>query len=67
MASRAAVVRGGKVKIRKEHIEIYKIPNFQNSRKTFQVKLPNDWTIIALINCDVCNIYVEDMAKILLL
>ncbi|CAD0206502.1 unnamed protein product [Chrysodeixis includens] len=37
MAARAAVVRGGKVKIQKEHIEIYKISNFQNSRKTFQL------------------------------
>lgn len=36
--------RGGKVEIRKEHTEIYKLTNFQNSRKTFQVKLPNDWT-----------------------
>jgi hypothetical protein len=35
-------IRGGKVEIRKEHIEIYKVIHFQNSRKTFQVKLPND-------------------------
>uniref|UniRef100_A0A2H1V3I2 SFRICE_006065 n=1 Tax=Spodoptera frugiperda TaxID=7108 RepID=A0A2H1V3I2_SPOFR len=45
MAARAAVARGGK-EIRKEHTQIYKLTNFQNSRKTFQVKLPNDWTII---------------------
>ena len=44
MAERAAKIRGGKVEIRKEHIEIYKNANFQNSRKTFQVKLPNDCT-----------------------
>jgi hypothetical protein len=45
MAARAAKIRGGKVEIRKEHIEIYKVTHFQNSRKTFQVKLPNDCTI----------------------
>jgi hypothetical protein len=44
MAARAAKIRGGKVEIRKEHIEIYKVTHFQNSRKTFQVKLPNDCT-----------------------
>uniref|UniRef100_A0A2H1WTH8 SFRICE_036259 n=1 Tax=Spodoptera frugiperda TaxID=7108 RepID=A0A2H1WTH8_SPOFR len=37
MAARAAVVRGGKVEIRKEHTQIYKFTNFQNSRKTFQL------------------------------
>ncbi|GBO99887.1 Protein MON2 homolog [Eumeta japonica] len=36
MAARAATIRGGKVEIWKEHIKIYKIANFQNSRKTFQ-------------------------------
>uniref|UniRef100_A0A2H1WMR3 SFRICE_026299 n=1 Tax=Spodoptera frugiperda TaxID=7108 RepID=A0A2H1WMR3_SPOFR len=36
MAARAAGVRGGKVEIRKEHTQIYKFNNFQNSRKTFQ-------------------------------
>jgi hypothetical protein len=46
MAAGAAKIRGGKVEIRKEHIEIYKITHFQNSRKTFQVKLPNDCTIL---------------------
>jgi hypothetical protein len=44
MAARAAKIRGGKVEIRKEHIKIYKITHFQNSRKTFQVKLSNDCT-----------------------
>ena len=47
MAARAAKIRGGKVEIRKEHIEIYKITHFQYSRKTFQVASflePNDWT-----------------------
>ncbi|CAD0195833.1 unnamed protein product [Chrysodeixis includens] len=43
MAARAAVVRGGKVKIRKEHIQIYKILNFQNFRKTFQVAETPSW------------------------
>jgi hypothetical protein len=31
MAARAAKIRGGKVEIRKEHIEIYKVTHFQNS------------------------------------
>jgi hypothetical protein len=46
MAARAEKIRGGKVEIRIEHIEIYKVTHFQNSRKTFQVKLPNDCTAI---------------------
>jgi hypothetical protein len=29
MAARAAKIRGGKVEIRKEHIEIYKTTHFQ--------------------------------------
>ena len=33
----AAKIRGGKVEIRKVHIEIYKITHYQNSWKTFQV------------------------------
>ncbi|GBP75264.1 hypothetical protein EVAR_47300_1 [Eumeta japonica] len=37
MAARSARIQGGKVEIRKKHIEIYKITNFQNSQKTFQV------------------------------
>ena len=44
MAAQAAKIQGGKVGIRKEHIELDKITHFQNFRKTFQVKLPNDWT-----------------------
>ena len=36
MAARVAKMRGGKVEISKEHIEIDKIAHFQNSRKTFQ-------------------------------
>jgi hypothetical protein len=56
MAARAAKIRGGKVEIRKEHIEIYKVTHFQNSRKTFQVKLPNDCTIG-------CNYETIDLTK----
>lgn len=37
MAAQAANIRGGKVEIRKEQIKIYKIDNFKNSRKKFQV------------------------------
>ena len=37
---------GGKIEIRKEHVEIYNCTNFQNSRKTSQVKLPNDSTVM---------------------
>jgi hypothetical protein len=59
MAARAAKIRGGKVEIRKEHIEIYKITHFQNSRKTFQVKLPNDCTIIEVVNlCCLVAMYI---------
>jgi hypothetical protein len=50
MATRAAKIRGGKVEIRKEYIEIYKVIHFQNSRKGFQVKLPNDCTIKLILN-----------------
>lgn len=46
MVAQAAKTRGSKVKMRKQHTEMYKIINFQNSWKTFQVKLPNDCTKI---------------------
>lgn len=37
------------VNIWKEHVEIYKITNFQNYHKIFQVKLPTDWTISTFV------------------
>ena len=38
MAARAAKIQGGKVEIRKKHIEIYKITHFQNFRENFPGK-----------------------------
>lgn len=45
MVARMAKKRGGKVKIGKEQVGIYKITNFQNCRKASlesEIKLPND-------------------------
>ncbi|CAK1599040.1 unnamed protein product [Parnassius mnemosyne] len=37
VVTRVAKIRDGKVEILNEHIKIYKIANFQNTQKTFQV------------------------------
>lgn len=42
-------IRYSEVNIRNEHIEIYKNEKYGKSRKTFLVKLPNEWVIAQIL------------------